>query len=98
MRWRRSPACRPTPRLTSHTVSLGAQGQVAERRSLSRRPPRTRRPATANKRSRSRAFRAVQAREKLAAGKPMRQGADYVACDELGAPLDPAGYGGCGTG
>jgi integrase len=37
-----------------------------------------------------RAFRAVQAAEKLAAGEAYPTDGDYVACDELGAPLDPA--------
>ena len=36
------------------------------------------------------AFRTQQAREKLAAGEAYDASADYVLCDELGAPFDPA--------
>jgi integrase len=36
------------------------------------------------------AFRAVQAVEKLAAGEAYNAAGDYVLCDELGAPSDPA--------
>jgi integrase len=36
------------------------------------------------------AFRAVQAAEKLAAGEADESAGDYVTCNELGVPLDPA--------
>ena len=37
-----------------------------------------------------RTFKAVQAGEKLAAGEAYDATGDYVCCDELGAPFDPA--------
>jgi integrase len=88
LRWRRDVD------LTAHTMEIQVVRTLVDGHPVEKQPK-----TTAGRRtlplddalvSTLKAFRAVQAREKLAAGEAYEVSADYVACNELGAPLDPA--------
>jgi integrase len=88
LRWRRDVNL-PGRTLRIQMVRTLVDGQVVEK------APKT----TAGKRvlplddalaAQLKGFKALQAKEKLAAGEAYDGAADYVLCDELGAPYEPA--------
>lgn len=88
LRWRRDVSL-PGRTLTIRMARTLVDGKPAEK------PPKTdagRRtlPLDDALAAELKAFRALQAAEKLAAGEAYDASTDYVLCDELGAPSDPA--------
>jgi integrase len=88
LRWRRDISL-PARTLSIRTVRTLVDGRAVEKELKTAAGKRTL-PLDDALVSALRAFKAVQAAEKLAAGEAYDATMDYVLCDELGAPGDPA--------